>query len=71
MASDCTVLLSDMKVPRNLGWADEAMMAMDGIMRPEMSTKKLAEMISQIHSGRTPAWVRTSVGTMASRATRR
>ena len=71
MASDWTVLLSDMKVPRSLGWADEAMIAMDGIMRPEMSTKKLAEMISQPHSGSTPAWVRTRVGIMASRATSR
>ncbi|EKE17243.1 MAG: hypothetical protein ACD_10C00547G0001 [uncultured bacterium] len=47
------------------------MIAMAGIMRPEMSTKKLAEQISQAHSGTTPTCGSTSKGNVASSATRR
>ena len=71
MASDCTVPFSDMKVPRSLGWADEAMTAMAGIMRPEVRTKKLVVQISHSASGRGPAWVTASRGSVASKATRR
>jgi hypothetical protein len=64
------VPFSDMNVPRNLGWADDEMMAMAGIMRPEVRTKS-GGADQPAHSGTVPTWVTASKGNMASRATLR
>jgi hypothetical protein len=40
MAADCTALFSVMNVPRSAGSAAEVRIAMPGIMRPLMHTKK-------------------------------
>ena len=51
MPADCTAEFKAMKVPRKAGLAQEATMAMPGIMRPLMQIKNRVETISTAHIG--------------------